>query len=87
MSAYKTVTLPGLRRHKNTKGARPVMADIWVTCNIFHPWSSGDARFDDFSVTTMKPSRLPAILISATVLLILVVVVALSVHSRSRWQS
>ena len=58
MKEYKTMTLPDLRAVKNAtgirfpKGARTVTADIWVTCNIFGPWTSGDARFDDFSVTT-----------------------------------
>jgi hypothetical protein len=59
MSDYKTVTFTNLRAVKNAtgirlpKGARAVTADIWVTCNIFSPWTSGDARFDDFSVTTV----------------------------------
>ena len=83
MSGYKIVTLSGLRAHKNIRGARATAADIWVTCNIFKPWSSGDARFDDFSVTTIKPSRLPAILISATILLV-VVAAALLVYSGRR---
>jgi hypothetical protein len=59
MTGYKTATFTGLRALKNAtgirlpKGARTVTADIWVTCNIFSPWTSGDARFDDFSVTTL----------------------------------
>ena len=59
MTAYKTATFAGLRALKNAtgirfpKGARTAMADIWVTCNIFGPWTSGAARFDDFSVTTL----------------------------------
>ena len=59
MTGYKTVTLTGLRALKNAtgvrlpKGARATTADVWVTCNIFEPWTSGDARFDDFSVTTV----------------------------------
>jgi len=27
-------------------------ADVWVVANIFDPWTSGAAQFDDFSVTT-----------------------------------
>lgn len=59
MTGYKTVTLTGIRALKNATGvrlpkdARTTTADIWVTCNIFEPWTSGDARFDDFSVTTL----------------------------------
>lgn len=63
MTGYKTATFADLRAVKNAtgirfpKGARTVTADIWVTCNIFSPWTSGDARFDDFSVTTL-PAQL-----------------------------
>lgn len=81
MTGYKTATFANLRAVKNAtgirlpKGARTVTADIWVTCNIFGPWTSGDARFDDFSVTTLPPpfwiSR--HWLISLTALLIIAV--------------
>lgn len=61
MTDYKTVTLAGIFAKKNATGiripktARTATADIWVTCNIFQPWTSGDARLDDFSVTTVPP--------------------------------
>ena len=59
MTDYKTVTLANIRSVKNAtgvrlpKGARAMTADIWVTCNIFSPWTSGDVRLDDFTVTTV----------------------------------
>jgi hypothetical protein len=75
MTGYKTVTLTGIRALKNAtgvrlpKGARTAKADIWVTCNIFSPWTSGDARFDDFSVMTSRHFPLLKIAIPAVVLL------------------
>jgi len=42
-----------LRSSTGSLGVRATTADVWVTCNIFDPWTSGDARFDDFSVTTL----------------------------------
>ena len=87
MTGYKTATFTGLRAVKNAtgirlpKGARTVTADIWVTCNIFGPWSSGDARFDDFSVTTLPPPSWISRhwLISLTALLIIVVLPTLTI--------
>jgi len=87
MTGYKTATLTGVRALKNAtgirfpKGARTATADIWVTANIFQPWSSGDARFDDFSVTTLPaPSWISRHwLISLTVLVIIVVLPLLTI--------
>jgi hypothetical protein len=82
MTDYKTVAFANLRAVKNAtgirlpKGARTMTADIWVTCNIFSPWTSGDARFDDFSVTT-RPGPLWVSqhwAISLTVVLLIVAV-------------
>ena len=59
MTDYKTMTLTSIRALKNATGiqlpkdARATTADIWVTCNVFQPWTSGDARFANFSVTTL----------------------------------
>lgn len=79
MGHYKTVTVGGILAPHNA-----TLADINVTANFYgRHWSSGDARFDDFSVTTTKHFGSPAALISATVLVILGVA-ALSVYSRSR---
>jgi hypothetical protein len=45
MSRYKTMTTRILVPHN------AVTADIWVVANIFGPWTSGTAQFDDFSAT------------------------------------
>jgi hypothetical protein len=48
MTHYKRVTLTNIHAQQGAK-----TADIWVTANIFKPWTSGTARFDDFSVATV----------------------------------
>lgn len=48
MNGYKTMTMDGIIA---PTGA--ATADVWVAENIFTPWSSGIAEFDDFSVTTV----------------------------------
>jgi hypothetical protein len=50
MSQYKTMTVSNIFP---TPGA--VKVDVWVVANIFRPWTSGSAQFDDFSVTTTLP--------------------------------
>jgi hypothetical protein len=87
MTSYKTATFANLRAVKNATGiqlpigARAVTADIWVTCNIFSPWTSGDARFDDFSVTTLpSPSWISRHwFISLTVLVIILILPPLTI--------
>ncbi len=51
MAAYKTIKATGIFA---PSGA--VSADVWMVANIFEPWTSGYAQFDDFSVT-MGPKR------------------------------
>jgi hypothetical protein len=64
MTDYRTLVINGiLAPHK----ART--ADIWVDANIFEPWVSGTARFDDFSVTTLPRSLLFKVMIGAAILL------------------
>lgn len=86
MTEYKTVTMADLRAVKNAagirlpKGARAMTADIWITCNIFSPWTSGDALFDDFSVTTVPgPSWLSRHWVVSLTIVMLVVVAAATV--------
>jgi len=47
MPQYKTIITTNVPVPKQA-----TVADIWITANIFEPWSSGNAEFDDFSVTT-----------------------------------
>lgn len=49
MSNYKTMAFTDIRAPKRAR-----MADVWVTANIFVPWTSGSGQFDDFSVTTVS---------------------------------
>ena len=62
MANYKPLTLTGIRALKKAPGThlpeneQIVLADIWVTCGVFQPWTSGDAHFDDFMVTMIPPS-------------------------------
>lgn len=46
MTDYKTMTVSNIFA---PGGA--AKADVWVVANIFDPWTSGAAQFDDFSVT------------------------------------
>lgn len=95
MAGYKTVTLTGLRARKNAsgiqlpKGARTSTADIWVTCNIFFPWTSGDARFDDFSVTTLPgpPWINRHWLFSVITMVLLLLVPTLTIWTVRKWQT
>lgn len=51
MTDYRTLTINGI-----LAPTRARTADIWVDANIFEPWVSGTAHFDDFSVTTVPRS-------------------------------
>lgn len=48
MNGYKTMTLEGIVAPDGS-----ATADVWVAENIFTPWTSGVAEFDNFSVTTV----------------------------------
>ena len=64
MTDYRTLVINGiLAPHK----ART--ADIWVDANIFEPWVSGTAHFDDFSVTTLPRSLRFKMMVGVAVLL------------------
>jgi hypothetical protein len=81
MMSYKNVTLTNIHTPRGVK-----TADIWITANIFEPWTSGTARFDDFSVTTVPPHR--SMKISIKILLGLGIALAASVmwicHARRK---
>jgi hypothetical protein len=49
MSHYRRITRRGITV---PKGAR--MADVYISANINHPWTSGLAMFNDFSVTSER---------------------------------
>jgi hypothetical protein len=64
MTDYRTLTMNGI-----LAPTRARTADIWIDANIFEPWVSGTARFDDFSVTTVPRSMLFKVGVGAAVLL------------------
>ena len=79
MSHYKTVTVSGIYAPY-----RATLADINVFVNAFgRHWSSGDARFDDFSVTTTTHSWLPCILAVALPGIMVIIVLLLYFRQKS----
>jgi len=51
MTSYRTLTLKDILAPPQAR-----MADVWIDANIFEPWVSGTAHFDDISVTTVPRS-------------------------------
>jgi hypothetical protein len=51
MTSYRTLTLTDIMAPPKAR-----MADVWIDANIFEPWVSGTARFDDILVTTVPRS-------------------------------
>jgi hypothetical protein len=75
MTEYRTLTINDIPTPPRAR-----MADIWIDANIFEPWVSGTARFDDFSVTTVpRPIRFK-VLIGAAVLLGICALTLLLIH-------
>jgi hypothetical protein len=64
MTDYRTLTINGIQAPTRAR-----TADIWVDANIFEPWVSGTAHFDDFSVTTLPRSLLFKMMVGTAVLL------------------
>lgn len=51
MTSYRTLTLRDILAPPKAR-----LADVWIDANIFDPWFSGTAHFDDISVTTVPRS-------------------------------
>lgn len=49
MVNYRTMRITDIIAPRKARSA-----DIWITANIWEPWTSGTGRFDDFSVTTVS---------------------------------
>jgi hypothetical protein len=81
MTRYKKVTLTNVRAPK-----RAGTADIWVTANVFQHWTSGNARFDNFSVTTTTRRNLtPLVIVAGLIgLMILAGITAVKWSHRNR---
>jgi hypothetical protein len=82
MNRYKTVTVTGLHAPLHAE-----VADIRFNINGYrspYPWSSGTARFDDFSVKVTTISPLVEIGIPAAALLGIAITAAFLLHSRRK---
>jgi hypothetical protein len=64
MTAYRTLTLTDI-----LAPAKARRADVWIDANIFAPWVSGTAHFDDISVTTVPHSVAFKVAVIASVLI------------------
>jgi len=53
MTSYRTLTMNGIMAPRKAR-----MADVTFSASFDEPWTSGTARFDDFSVTTVPRSLL-----------------------------
>jgi len=64
MSSYRTLTLTDILSPPKAR-----LADVWIDANIFEPWVSGTAHFDDISVTTepRSPAFKAAVIVSVVV--------------------
>jgi hypothetical protein len=81
MSDYRTLTINSILAPRKAR-----TADIWVDANIFEPWVSGTARFDNFSVTTVPRSVLFKVGVGAVVLLGVCALTLLLVYFK-RWRT
>jgi hypothetical protein len=82
MNRYKTVTVTGLHAPLHAE-----VADIRFNINGYrspYPWSSGTARFDDFSVKVTTISPLIEIGVPAAALLGITITAAFLLHSRRK---
>ena len=71
MVNYKTMTFAGIRAPGKAR-----TADVWVTANIFAPWTSGTGQFDDFSVTTVSRLGRTLLVVFAGLVVVLIIITA-----------
>ena len=83
MGRYKTITVGDIRAP-----SRAQVADVHVNINFqgYH-WSSGAARFDDFSVKVKTRSLVPEVIVLAAALLGIGTTTAFLWHSRRKQQN
>lgn len=79
MVNYKTLTVSNIRSPREAR-----TADVWVTANIWEPWTSGIGRFDDFSVETVSRVGLTILLIFASLVTGLMILVIVTMKSRRK---
>jgi len=91
MASYKTLTFAGIHAPGKAR-----TADVWVTANIFVPWTSGTGQFDDFSVTTVsRLGRTLFVVLGGLVIALIIITVAVvrwehknrgNISYRHRWK-
>jgi hypothetical protein len=75
MTDYRTLTMNDILAPKKAR-----TADITMNANVFEPWISGTARFDDFSVVTESRFPLFQVLVGVAVLLVIGVLTLLGIQ-------
>ena len=72
MAGYRTMTITDILAPRKAR-----TADIWVTANIWEPWTSGVGRFDDFSVTTVsRLGRMLLVVLGGSVAALIIIAIA-----------
>lgn len=79
MPNYQTFTFTDIRAPRQAR-----TADVWVTANIFVPWTSGAGHFDDFSVTTVSRPGLTWLVVFAGLLTGLIIIAIAAVKSSGK---
>jgi len=82
MAVYKTMVLTNIFAPREA-----VAADIWITANIFEPWTSGTAQFDEISVTTVSALPWGRIFVGAAIVAGVIASLVWIAHSRKRSQT
>jgi hypothetical protein len=84
MTRYKTKTIT-----KIFAPPKAAQADVWIVANIFSHWTSGNAHFDDFSVTVPSPMPWAKIFVGIGIFAVLTAgFMSLRLYARRRreWQ-
>ena len=77
MTNYRTLTLADILAPPKAR-----LADVWINANIFDPWFSGTAHFDDISVTTAPRSEAFKVAVMASVLIGIFALGVLAIYLR-----
>ncbi len=78
MVNYRTMTITDIRAPGKAR-----TADVWITANIWEPWTSGVGRFDDFSVTTVfHLGRTLLVIFGGSALVLFIIAIAVTKSRR-----
>ena len=79
MVNYRTMTITDIIAPRKARSA-----DIWITANIWEPWTSGVGRFDDFSVTTVSRLGWTLLVVLGGSLAVLIIIMIAAAKSRRK---